>query len=137
MKNLVTLFVIFLLAAHSFPAFSQNTFPSSGFVGIGTLAPATNLQVIGKSRFGSAINYLQLDTGGSLSFVGSGAFKIGANKYAFQYGTTTYGLMFNQTNSRYEFRDGSGLSVLHVNYGTGNGYVKGGWQIGNNGFPIA
>jgi hypothetical protein len=54
-----------------------NIFPSTGNAGINTLTPATPLQVIGSSRFGSAVNYGQFDDNGNLSFAGTANYKVG------------------------------------------------------------
>ena len=76
-----------------------NTFPLTGNVGIGTLAPASALQVVGTTRLGSATSYAGVDANGNLQFTGGAAYKVPGNTYAFQYATNTnYGLFFNSTN---------------------------------------
>src|SRR6478609_10095391 len=35
-------------------------------------------------RFGSDVNYIKVDSAGSLSFIGSGTYKVALNKYIFQ-----------------------------------------------------
>lgn len=115
-----------------------NTFPTTGNVGIGTLAPASNLQVVGTSRFGSAANYTGFDASGNLSFTGTSAYKVAGNKYAFQYsGNTNYGLFFNSTNVRYEFRNGSAIPVFYVGANDGSGVFAAGLQIGNSASNVA
>lgn len=106
------------LLTSSVCTFAQtNTFPTTGNVGIGTLAPASNLQVIGTSRFGSTNNFATIDAGGNLSFNGANAqYRVGGNRYAFAFsGNPNYGLYFNQSGLRYEFRNGSAQSVLNLN----------------------
>lgn len=110
-----------------------NTFPTTGNAGIGTLAPATPLQVIGASRFGSAANYGAFDATGNLLFTGTSAYKVAGNKYAFQFsGNPNYGLFFNTTNDRYEFRNGSAAPVFYVGASNGDGTFLSGLQIGNS-----
>jgi len=100
-----------------------NTFPSSGNVGIGTLSPATTLQVVGTTRLGSSTNYTQVDASGNLIFAGTGEYRVGGNKYAFRYNTTNYGLYFNSTAAEYEFKDGSSANLFYLT-GSGNAYIK-------------
>lgn len=123
-----------MLAGMAGVSYAQtNTFPTTGNAGVGTLAPAVPLQVIGASRFGSAANYGAFDAAGNLQFAGTSAYKVGANKYAFQYsGNPNYGLFFNTTNDRYEFRNGSAVPVFHVSASTGAGTFLAGLQIGNS-----
>ena len=105
-----------ILASAGLVSAQTNTFPTTGNVGIGTLAPASNLQVIGTTRLGGATNYATVDGSGNLSFNGANAqYRVGGNKYAFAFsGNPNYGLYFNQTNVRFEFRNGSAQSILNI-----------------------
>ncbi|HNP23652.1 MAG TPA: tail fiber domain-containing protein [Panacibacter sp.] len=110
-----------------------NTFPTTGNAGVGTLAPAANLQVIGTSRFGAAANYGSFDGIGNLSFTGTSGYRVSGNRYAFQYsGNPNYGLFFNSTNLRYEFRDGAALPVFYVGANDGNAVFTGGLRVSNS-----
>ncbi len=95
---------------------AQNTFPSTGNVGIGTLSPAAGLQVVGTTRLGSATNYAAVDANGNLSFTGANAkYLVAGNKYAFAFSLDQdYGLYFNQTNQRYEFRNSTAQPTLNI-----------------------
>ncbi|CAN5554668.1 hypothetical protein BH10BAC2_BH10BAC2_40840 [soil metagenome] len=132
MKTKISLAVALAIAAFS-TTNAQNTFPNNGNVGVGTLAPATTLQVIGTSRFGAAANYAQFDGSGNLNFTGAGTYRVGGNRYAFQFsGNPNYGLFFNSTNVRYEFRDGAAVPVFYVGANDGNAVFTGGVRVGNS-----
>jgi Chaperone of endosialidase len=113
----------------------QNVFPTGvgTSVGIGTNAPASRLQVVGgDARFGSTANYAQHGADGDLTFTGNADFLVGANKYAFRYsGDQDYGLFFNQTSLRYEFRNATAAAIFYAST-TGDGYFAKGVQIGNS-----
>jgi hypothetical protein len=113
-----------------------NIFPSTGNAGINTLTPATPLQVIGSSRFGSATNYGQFDDNGNLSFTGTANYKVGGNKYAFQFATIpNYGLFFNSTNRYYEFRNSLAAPVFYIGADSGQGVFSGGVSVGSTNLP--
>lgn len=132
MKTKLTIAAALAIAAFS-TTNAQNTFPANGNVGVGTLAPATTLQVIGTSRFGGAANYATFDGSGNFSFTGNGNYKVGGNRYAFQFsGNPNYGLFFNSTNVRYEFRDGAAVPVFYVGANDGNAVFTGGVRLGNS-----
>lgn len=130
MRKIYTTTVI-LLGIAFYTKAQTNTFPTTGNVGIGTLSPASSLQVVGASRFGSASNYMQIDASGNLGFVGTPGYKVAGNKYAFQYsGNTNYGLFFNSTSVQYEFRNGSAVPVFLVNANSGNSVFSGTVKVG-------
>ncbi len=113
-----------------------NIFPSTGNAGINTLTPATSLQVIGSSRFGATTNYAQFDDNGNLSFNGSANYKVGGNKYAFQFATIpNYGLFFNSTNRYYEFRNSLAAPVFYIGADSGQGVFSGGVSVGSTNLP--
>ncbi|RMG98091.1 MAG: tail fiber domain-containing protein, partial [Chloroflexi bacterium] len=67
-----------------------------------------------------------------------GALQVGANKYAFQYSVNTnYGLFFNATDARYEFRTSTGLPVGFIHANNGNGWLQGSLTIGNSSSTLA
>ncbi|CAN5249237.1 hypothetical protein BH11BAC6_BH11BAC6_03170 [soil metagenome] len=133
-----TLLLLSMIAFTAAIANVQNTFPATGNAGIGTLSPAAPLQVIGASRFGSTANYGSFDASGNLIFTGTSAYKVAGNKYAFQYsGNPNYGLFFNSTNVRYEFRNGSAVPVFYVGANDGSGVFSAGLQIGNSSSNVA
>jgi hypothetical protein len=121
-----------------------NTFPSTGNAGVNTLSPATPLQVIGSSRFGSITNYAQFDDNGNLSLKGSAKYKVGNNKYAFQFASApNYGLFFNSTNKYYEFRDSNASPAFYIAADSGQGFFAAGVSVGgfntppNNGLYVS
>ncbi len=83
-------------------------------------------------QFGVTGNLAKFDSAGNLSFAGNAVYKVAGNKYAFQYsGNANYGLFFNSTNLRYEFRDVNASPVAYFNAnGTGGAYIKGSTGIG-------
>jgi hypothetical protein len=132
----ISLFILCIISAVA--SYAQNIFPDSGKVGIGTITPATNLQVIGTSRFGATNNYAQINNNGTLSFKGNGGYYVAGNKYAFSYsGNPNYGLFFNSTLTKYEFRDGNARSVFDVDANLGNGTFAGGVKLGNSSSLVA
>ncbi len=135
-KNFIALMIGVAVAQYTVA--QTNTFPASGNVGIGILTPATTLQVIGTSRFGSAGNYAQVNNNGILSFTGSGSYYVGQNKYAFQFGPNpAYGLFFNSTLSQYEFKDGNARPIFSVHADLGDGTFFGGVKLGNSASLVA
>lgn len=111
---------------------AQNTFPSNGRAGIYTTSPAASLQVVGGARIGTSANYTSIDSAsGHLSFSGNSQYRVGGNRYAFAFsGDPDYGLYFNQTNARYEFRDGAAAPVFFIGSNDGSGYFRGNLGLG-------
>lgn len=82
-------------------------------------------------RLGSTANYAQVDTAGKLSFVGSGGYIVGDNKYIFRYsGDATKGLYLNSSVNQYQFLNSTGNSLLFINGDNGNSGVLGTFKIG-------
>lgn len=85
----------------------------------------------GAWRFGSATNNMQVDSLGHLTFAGQGAYRVGGNKYAFQYSSNpNYGLFFNSTSTQYEFRNGSATPIFFINANTGSGTFASTLKVG-------
>ena len=87
---------------------------------------------------GTLSNYTNIDSAtGNLSFAGTSQYLVGGNKYAFAFsGNPNYGLYFNQTNLRYEFRDGTAAPVSYIGANDGSGYFKGNLGAGTT-TPVA
>ena len=85
----------------------------------------------GTWRFGGSANNMKVDSAGGMTFSGTGVYKVGANKYAFQYSANpNYGLFFNSTGLLYEFRTSTALSVFSIGANSGNGIFKGNLKVG-------
>jgi len=82
-------------------------------------------------QFGTTTNFVKIDLTGKLTFGGTGAYQVAGNKYAFQYtGDPDYGLFFNSTNVRYEFRNGSAVPIFYVDANNGNSVFNGTLKVG-------
>lgn len=74
----------------------------------------------GEWRFGTAANNATIDATGRLNFNGTGVYQVAGNRYAFQYrNDPDYGLFFNSTDIRYEFRNGTAQPIFFINAATG------------------
>ncbi|HNV99289.1 MAG TPA: tail fiber domain-containing protein [Chitinophagales bacterium] len=129
--------VCLLLAGISLIA-QTNTFPASGNVGIGTVTPTQLFQVSGGiTQLGGISDYARFAVDGDLTFTGTADYLVGGDRYAFRYqGNPNFGLVFSSSNSRYEFRDGTGVPVFWQ-AGNGNAYIKGFLAIGSTNTPNA
>ncbi len=79
-----------------------------------------------------------LFTAGNIEFAPGKALHVGGNEYAFQYSANpNFGLYFNQTDTRYEFRDGSASPTAWFNANSGDARLTGSLQIGNSTTPAA
>lgn len=93
----------------------------------GRLAAST-----GQWRFGNATNNAKFDSGGRLSFGGTGDYLVADNRYVFRAsGNSNLGLFYNATTGLYEFRDGTASPVFTVDAITGAGEFKSSLRIGN------
>ncbi len=83
-------------------------------------------------QFGtSGVNIAKIDSGGNLSFAGTAAYKVAANKYAFQYAANpNYGLFFNAAGLAYEFRTSTAAPVFSIGANSGNGIFSGTLKVG-------
>ncbi len=138
MRYKIWLPLLLLLTVHQSKA--QNIFPAAGRAGIYTTNPSATLQVKGGARFGfSNANYINIDSAtGNLSFNGSSQYRVGGNQYAFAFaGNPNYGLYFNQTNVRYEFRNNAATPSFYVGADDGNGVFTGGVRVGNSNSTVA
>ena len=73
-----------------------------------------------------------------ISFGITGDLLIDANRYAFRYKTNqNFGLYFDATNTRYEFKDNNATRVFSVNAMSGLGYFKSGLRIGTTNSALA
>jgi FtsZ-binding cell division protein ZapB len=77
-------------------------------------------------------NFAQFGTDGDLTFFGSADYLVGNNRYAFRAQTDqNYGLFFNASSLRYEFRNGAATPVWQIGAESGDMLVTGGFTVGN------
>lgn len=89
------------------------------------------LNATGTWRFGSANNFVKIDSTGKLTFGGSGSYQVANNKYVFKYASNaSKGLFINGTQNQYEFRNSSSAALLFVNTDNGNSGVAGTFKVG-------
>lgn len=103
---------------------------------IGKELPGSALDVMGETRLGDSDlgNYASFNAGGDLVFEGTSDYLVPNNRYAFRAeADQDIGLFFNQTDFRYEFRDGSAVSVLSIQANNGDVVAAGGLTIGSTG----
>ncbi|MEO7209691.1 MAG: hypothetical protein ABIY35_02000, partial [Chitinophagaceae bacterium] len=123
--------LIALLSVTSIANAQTNILPTTGNVGIGTLSPTANLQVVGKTILGSKRNSASFSAQGNLSFKGTAVYQVDSNNYVFQNSLNpNYGLYFGQSVLRYEFRDQNGAATFYSNANNGNGYFAGNLGVG-------
>ncbi len=123
--------LIALLFVTSIASSQTNILPTTGNVGIGTLSPTANLQVVGKTILGSKKNSAIFSAQGNLNFKGTAVYQVDSNQYVFQNSLNPkYGLYFGQSVLRYEFRDKNGAATFFVNADNGNGYFAGNLGVG-------
>ncbi|MCS6916380.1 MAG: hypothetical protein NZM08_01685, partial [Chitinophagales bacterium] len=105
---------------------------AAGKIGFGTTAPTTTFDLIGTFKAGGATGYCKIDSTGNFFFTGDGALRIQANKYCFKLAVGSKGGMYyDKDNKRFEFRDTFATRTFSVNF-DGEGYLKGGLQLGNS-----
>ena len=128
------MFLLVLLFCTNNSNAQTNTFPTTGNVGVGTLSPTKTLQVIGGTQLGGKKNNVFINSGGKLSFKGTGTYYVDTSRYVFQNsGNSNYGLYLGkngQGNLRYEFRDQNAAATFYVEADNGNGYISGNLGIG-------
>ena len=87
-------------------------------------------------RFGIDTSYMKVDSAGSLSFTGSGVYKVALNRYVFQSASNpVYGLVLDSAGPQYRFTNKKGQTAFSVNAATGNGVLTGTLKIGTYTLP--
>lgn len=96
---------------------------TTGFFGALTVSGNTYLA---STSIGDGTNYTKIDADGDFFTVGTADYLVAANKYAFRYSADEdYGLYFDGTNARYEFRDSTAAPTAWISaLGTTASYIK-------------
>ena len=118
---------------HLNPVSDRATFNTN--VGIGVENPNQALMVDGNTQLGTptGTDYAQFNAEGDLSFEGAGDYLVGSNRYAFRASANeNYGLFFNASNFRYEFRDGAANPAFYIDAQTGEIVSTTNLRIGNS-----
>jgi hypothetical protein len=109
-------------------------------LGIGVALPSADFELFGDALFGNYAggHYLRLGDQGDMTFEGDADYLVGNNRYAFRAAAAeNYGLFFNATSFRYEFRDGSALPKFYIDANTGELVTESNLRIGNGSSAVA
>ncbi|HYV95283.1 MAG TPA: tail fiber domain-containing protein [Chitinophagales bacterium] len=106
---------------------------SAGKLGFGTTSPASTFDLVGSFKAGGIEGSCKIDTSGNFTFTGNGALRIQNNKYIFKLATgSNGGGYYSKDNNRFELRDTFTTRIFSVGISSGDGYLKGGLQLGNS-----
>ncbi len=104
---------------------------AQGEIGIGTISPSTNLEIVGDFRAGDGSNYAQITPIGDLFFKATADYLVGPDRYAFRYMLNEdYGLFFSGTNNEYEFLTSGQNRIFSVHANSGRVHVLGRLGVG-------
>ena len=110
--------------------FNQNNLPPAQYEFLdGSGVPVFT---IGAST-GNTHVYGNMTIHGNLEFDPTKALKVASDEYAFQWANNTaYGLYFNATDVRYEFRTSTATPIAYFHANDGDAWLQGGITIGNS-----